>query len=144
MAAAAAQAAAGNGAAATAAGTAAAAAAGAAQQSSLSAAAVGAAAAAVGEAAVSANSARLLQLIGRKCGLGVVANVVGGWMLGRGGIMGVLECLAGVLGESYVTFVVTCVTFVMWGWGDNKIVWWLYAWQGWHHGCDGVEGWSAG
>jgi hypothetical protein len=32
-------------------------------------------------------------------GLGVVANVVGGWMLGRGGIMGVLECLAGVLGE---------------------------------------------
>jgi hypothetical protein len=90
--AAAAQAAAGNGAAA-----AATAAAGTAQQSSLSAAAVGAAAA-VGEAAVSANSARLLQLIGRKCGLGVVANVVGGWMLGRGGIMGVLECLAGVLG----------------------------------------------
>jgi hypothetical protein len=69
-----------------------------AQQSSLSAAAAGAAAA-VGEAAVSANSARLLQMIGRKCGLGVVANVVGGWMLGRGGIKGVLECLAGVLGE---------------------------------------------
>jgi hypothetical protein len=92
--AAAAQAAAGNGA--IAAGSAAAA--GAQQQSSLTAAAVGAAAA-VGEAAVSANSVRLLQLIGRKCGFGVVANVVGGWLLGRGGIMGVLECLAGVLGE---------------------------------------------
>ncbi|KAF6259218.1 hypothetical protein COO60DRAFT_1700957 [Scenedesmus sp. NREL 46B-D3] len=89
--AAAAQAAAGNGAAAAAAGAAAA------KQSSLSAAAAGAAAA-LGEAAVSANSARLLQLVGRRCGLGVVANVVGGWMLGRGGIMGALECVAGVLG----------------------------------------------
>jgi hypothetical protein len=34
-------------------------------------------------------------------------------MLGRGGIMGVMEWKAGVLGNSYVTFGVTCVTFIM-------------------------------
>lgn len=66
-------------------------------QSTLTAAAIGAVAAA-GDAAASIGGTKILQHVARRSGLGVLANVVGGWVFGRSGIMGVLECLAGVLG----------------------------------------------
>eukprot|EP00879_Flechtneria_rotunda_P005162 GHRR01005444.1.p1 GENE.GHRR01005444.1~~GHRR01005444.1.p1 ORF type:complete len:797 (+),score=305.13 GHRR01005444.1:841-3231(+) len=55
-------------------------------------------AAAAGEAAASAGGATLLQHVARRTGLGVLFNTMGGWLFGRGGIWGVMECLAGVLG----------------------------------------------
>lgn len=69
----------------------------AAASSSLTAAAISAAAAA-GDAVTSVGGMRILQHIARKAGLGVVPHVLGTWFFGRGGIWGVVECLAGVLG----------------------------------------------
>ena len=57
-----------------------------------------AAVAAAGEAAVSLGGGRILQGVLRRSGLGTLAAVLGGWVFGRGGIWGVMECLAGVLG----------------------------------------------
>lgn len=55
--------------------------------------------AAAGEAAASVGSTHILQYVVRRSGLGVLVNAVGGWLMGRGGITGLMECLAGVLGE---------------------------------------------
>jgi hypothetical protein len=57
-----------------------------------------AAVAAAGEAAASLGGGRILQGVLRRSGLGTLAAVLGGWVFGRGGIWGVMECLAGVLG----------------------------------------------
>lgn len=57
-----------------------------------------AAVAAAGEAAASIGGGRILQGVLRRSGLGTLAAVLGGWVFGRGGIWGVMECLAGVLG----------------------------------------------
>lgn len=57
-----------------------------------------AAAAAAGEAAASMGGARILHGMLRRSGLGTLAGLLGGWVFGRGGVWGVMECLAGVLG----------------------------------------------
>lgn len=57
-----------------------------------------AAVAAAGEAAASFGGGRILQGVLRRSGLGTLAAVLGGWVFGRGGVWGVMECLAGVLG----------------------------------------------
>jgi hypothetical protein len=57
-----------------------------------------AAVAAAGEAAASLGGGRILQGVLRRSGLGTLAAVLGGWVFGRGGVWGVMECLAGVLG----------------------------------------------
>lgn len=57
-----------------------------------------AAVAAAGEAAASFGGRRILQGVLRRSGLGTLAAVLGGWVFGRGGVWGVMECLAGVLG----------------------------------------------
>jgi hypothetical protein len=57
-----------------------------------------AAVAAAGEAAASLGGGRILQGVLRRSGLGTLAAVMGGWVFGRGGVWGVMECLAGVLG----------------------------------------------
>jgi hypothetical protein len=66
-------------------------------QPALTAAMVGAAAAA-GEAAASYGGARVLHGVLRRSGLGTLATALGGWVFGRSGVWGVMECLAGVLG----------------------------------------------
>ena len=67
------------------------------QAASLAGAVVGAAAAA-GEAAASFGGARILHGVLRRSGLGTLATVLGGFLFGRGGVWGVMECLAGVMG----------------------------------------------
>jgi hypothetical protein len=57
-----------------------------------------AAVAAAGEAAASIGGGRILQGVLRRSGLSTLAAVLGGFVFGRGGIWGVMECLAGVLG----------------------------------------------
>lgn len=57
-----------------------------------------AAVAAAGEAAASIGGARILQGVLRRSGLSTLAAVLGGFVFGRGGVWGVMECLAGVLG----------------------------------------------
>jgi hypothetical protein len=57
-----------------------------------------AAVAAAGEAAASFGGGRILHGVLRRSGLGTLAAVLGGWVWGRGGVWGLMECLAGVLG----------------------------------------------
>lgn len=67
------------------------------QAASLAGAVIGAAAAA-GEAAASFGGSRILHGVLRRSGLGTFAAVLGGFLFGHGGVWGVMECLAGVLG----------------------------------------------